>query len=45
MGRSLLALGADFHSNSTLGLCNPAATLPEGQDVPLTKAQLWLWQC
>lgn len=45
MGRSLLALAADLHTNSTLGLCNPAATLPEGQTVSLTRPELWLWQC
>ena len=45
MGRALLALLADAHTNSTLGLCSPEATLPEGQPVSLTKAQLWLWQC
>ena len=45
MGRSLLALASDYHSNSTLGLCSPDATLPEGQTVSLTRAQEWLWQC
>jgi hypothetical protein len=44
MGRSLLALVSDLHTNSTLGLCSPEATLPEGQSVSLTKAQTWLWQ-
>jgi len=45
MGRTLLALAADAHANSTLGLCNPEASLPDGQPVSLTKAQQWLWQC
>jgi hypothetical protein len=45
MGRSLLALMSDSHSNSTLGLCSPEAALPEGQTVALSKAQQWLWQC
>jgi hypothetical protein len=45
MTRAILALASDAHSNSTLGLCSPDATLPEGQPVPLTRAQLWLWQC
>lgn len=45
MTRALLALASDAHTNSTLGLCSPSATLPEGQPVSLTKAQGWLWQC
>jgi hypothetical protein len=45
MGRALFALVSDLHVNSALGVCNPACVLDQGQPVPLSKAQLWLWQC
>ena len=42
---TVLAVLADTHINSTVGLCRPAVHRDDGGEYLASVAQRWLWEC